>query len=190
MVEANGNAPKTQLPATKSNEETKSEQVYMYGSAADVLADTMSRLEGVEMNALEEGLLTRFLADPAQNWQQVEGVLRKLEQKNQGEVWTMKKLRRTIPLFMRHDFWGTQPVPNYFDKLPLSKYNAPLETKTVAEVQQTGYPLPAGFEWCTVNLGNDQEANEVYDLLTNHYVEDTEGKFRFDYSVDFLRWAL
>ena len=23
-----------------------------------------------------------------------------------------------------------------------------------------------------------------------HYVEDSEGKFRFDYSIDFLRWAL
>lgn len=23
-----------------------------------------------------------------------------------------------------------------------------------------------------------------------HYVEDSEGKFRFDYSVEFLRWAL
>ena len=27
-------------------------------------------------------------------------------------------------------------------------------------------------------------------MLTNHYVEDTDGKFRFDYSIPFLRWAL
>ena len=27
-------------------------------------------------------------------------------------------------------------------------------------------------------------------MLTNHYVEDAVGKFRFDYSIDFLRWAL
>ena len=27
-------------------------------------------------------------------------------------------------------------------------------------------------------------------MLTNHYVEDSEGKFRFDYSIEFLRWAL
>jgi glycylpeptide N-tetradecanoyltransferase len=27
-------------------------------------------------------------------------------------------------------------------------------------------------------------------LLTNNYVEDTEGSFRFDYSIDFLRWAI
>ena len=27
-------------------------------------------------------------------------------------------------------------------------------------------------------------------MLTHHYVEDSDGKFRFDYSVPFLRWAL
>ena len=26
--------------------------------------------------------------------------------------------------------------------------------------------------------------------MTNHYVEDSGGRFRFDYSIDFLRWAL
>ena len=31
---------------------------------------------------------------------------------------------------------------------------------------------------------------QVYTLLRDHYVEDTEGKFRFDYSIPFLRWAL
>jgi len=30
----------------------------------------------------------------------------------------------------------------------------------------------------------------VYKLLTNHYVEDDDNMFRFDYSIDFLRWAL
>ena len=27
-------------------------------------------------------------------------------------------------------------------------------------------------------------------MLLKHYVEDSEGKFRFDYSIPFLRWAL
>lgn len=27
-------------------------------------------------------------------------------------------------------------------------------------------------------------------MLTKHYVEDMHGKFRFDYQVPFLRWAL
>ena len=31
---------------------------------------------------------------------------------------------------------------------------------------------------------------EIYNLLTNNYVEDDENMFRFDYSKEFLRWAL
>jgi glycylpeptide N-tetradecanoyltransferase len=30
----------------------------------------------------------------------------------------------------------------------------------------------------------------LYELLTNHYVEDDGGNFRFDYSIEFLTWAL
>ena len=41
-----------------------------------------------------------------------------------------------------------------------------------------------------MDLNDEAVAQEVYDLLTFHYVEDTEGKFRFDYSIDFLKWAL
>lgn len=50
--------------------------------------------------------------------------------------------------------------------------------------------MPTGYEWCTINLADENEATEVYNLLTNHYVEDSDGKFRFDYSIAFLRWAL
>jgi len=34
------------------------------------------------------------------------------------------------------------------------------------------------------------QMNEVYDLLTGHYVEDQEAMFRFNYSAAFLDWAL
>lgn len=30
----------------------------------------------------------------------------------------------------------------------------------------------------------------MYDLLVRNYVEDDDAMFRFDYSKDFLRWAL
>jgi glycylpeptide N-tetradecanoyltransferase len=32
------------------------------------------------------------------------------------------------------------------------------------------------------------QRKEVYDLLTNHYVEDADATFRFDYSADFIEW--
>jgi glycylpeptide N-tetradecanoyltransferase len=30
----------------------------------------------------------------------------------------------------------------------------------------------------------------VYTLLREHYVEDSEGIFRFDYPIEFLKWCL
>lgn len=32
------------------------------------------------------------------------------------------------------------------------------------------------------------QLEEVYNLLTYHYVEDEEALFRFNYSVSFLNW--
>jgi glycylpeptide N-tetradecanoyltransferase len=44
--------------------------------------------------------------------------------------------------------------------------------------------------WDLVDLDEKAEIQELYDLLYNHYVEDTDGSFRFNYSVEFLKWAL
>ena len=34
------------------------------------------------------------------------------------------------------------------------------------------------------------QLKEVYQLLTDNYVEDSDASFRFDYSAEFIRWAL
>lgn len=52
------------------------------------------------------------------------------------------------------------------------------------------YPLPEGYHWCSLDLSKEEDLNELYELLKNHYVEDSDGKFRFDYSTKFLRWIL
>ena len=39
-------------------------------------------------------------------------------------------------------------------------------------------------------MTDDAAADEVYQLLTNNYVEDDDAMFRFDYSRPFLTWAL
>ena len=95
-----------------------------------------------------------------------------------------------IPLFQEHDFWSTQPVPKYFEMVSETDYNKPIEVKTVSDVMAQPYPLPEGYEWTTVDLSDEETAKVVYTLLTDHYVEDSAGKFRFDYSIPFLRWAL
>ena len=44
--------------------------------------------------------------------------------------------------------------------------------------------------WSDVDVEDVDQRKELYDLLANNYVEDDDCLFRFDYSEDFLMWAL
>ena len=52
------------------------------------------------------------------------------------------------------------------------------------------YNMTSGFVWSEVDVTNPAQQTEVYDLLYQNYVEDDDYMFRFDYSRDFLTWAL
>jgi glycylpeptide N-tetradecanoyltransferase len=62
--------------------------------------------------------------------------------------------------------------------------------KPLEEVQKEPYSLGPTFEWCTVDVDDGPQLQEVYDLLYQNYVEDDDNMFRFDYSKEFLLWAL
>ncbi|KAK5676504.1 glycylpeptide N-tetradecanoyltransferase [Elasticomyces elasticus] len=104
-----------------------------------------------------------------------------------------------------YKFWNTQPVPKFREPPNLLQTtdsknpntDEPLPEGAIlpdkvcaASVKPEPEPLLEGFEWCLVDLDNAAELQELYDLLYNHYVEDTDGSFRFNYSAKFLAWAL
>lgn len=62
--------------------------------------------------------------------------------------------------------------------------------KPAEEIRQEPYAMPAGFEWSNVDVQNEEQRLELYNLLANNYVEDDDALFRFDYSQEFLLWAL
>jgi glycylpeptide N-tetradecanoyltransferase len=62
--------------------------------------------------------------------------------------------------------------------------------KEKKELRQEPYSMPNGFEWCEVDITDAEQRTEIYELLNQNYVEDDSGCFRFDYSRDFLTWAL
>jgi glycylpeptide N-tetradecanoyltransferase len=62
--------------------------------------------------------------------------------------------------------------------------------KPASEIRQEPYTMPGGFEWSNVNVNEESERLELYNLLANNYVEDDDALFRFDYSQEFLLWAL
>ena len=67
----------------------------------------------------------------------------------------------------------------------------PIDASTdVGAVRAEPYRLPDTFEWCTCDVSDEGEVAELHTLLTEHYVEDDDGMFRFNYPTEFLRWAL
>ena len=100
-----------------------------------------------------------------------------------------------------HRFWNTQPVvqdgssedsgnKQEEEEEVAEGVNGPIEVQTVEEVRQEPLTMPGGFEWSTIDVGNEEQLRDVYELLTNNYVEDNDASFRFDYSREFLIWAL
>ncbi|EAL17377.1 hypothetical protein CNBN0070 [Cryptococcus deneoformans B-3501A] len=91
-----------------------------------------------------------------------------------------------------HKFWKTQPVPQITGSgAPAPIEEGPIDDpKTPADVRQEPGVLPAGFEWSTIDINDEEQSKEVYVLLCENYVEDDDAMFRFNYSREFLLWAL
>lgn len=88
-----------------------------------------------------------------------------------------------------HPFWDTQPVPKK-DSADENANQAIDVVKSVEEIKKDPYSLPAAFEWTDTDVDDDNILKQVYTLLNENYVEDDDNMFRFDYSTEFLRWAL
>ncbi|POY74347.1 GNAT family acetyltransferase [Rhodotorula taiwanensis] len=88
-----------------------------------------------------------------------------------------------------HKFWKTQPVVK-LDQRDEVREGVLEADKKPEEVPKEPVALHKDFKWVTVNLSDANELREVYELLTHHYVEDLDATFRFDYSPEFIEWAL
>ncbi|KAI3463253.1 hypothetical protein Pfo_019916, partial [Paulownia fortunei] len=91
-----------------------------------------------------------------------------------------RKVQESLSLAKRHKFWETQPVGQFKDLGDTSLPEGPIEQPTpVSEVKQEPYNLPIPYEWITCDIESEEVCTEVYNLLTNNYVEDDENMFRF-----------
>ena len=89
-----------------------------------------------------------------------------------------------------YKFWQTQPVPRFDEAQPQKIEDGPIKTIAPEDVSKEPKPMIQGFDWVTMDLTDERELEEVYKLLSDHYVEDDQAMFRFNYSVSFLNWAL
>ena len=91
---------------------------------------------------------------------------------------------------LKHQFWCTQPVPSTTKEMPHAfSQTSVIQTVASTPIRTTPLDLPPDLEWSDVDVNNPSQIQEVHDLLAQHYVEDSDAWFRFDYSSDSLRWA-
>jgi glycylpeptide N-tetradecanoyltransferase len=86
-----------------------------------------------------------------------------------------------------YKFWSTQPVPK-FGEAQKELEEGPMRIQKLEDVPKDPPPMLSGFEWVEMDLTDDAEMKELYDLLSGHYVEDDEAMFRFNYSASILKW--
>ena len=174
--------------AEESKEEA-AEFTTMYGAQLPTMVKEM--FERINLNPLEAGLLKKYLSSDLDKMPENLASLAKkvLERENLGN-YARKDLERCVALFDKHEFWSNQPVQTVYDLVETDDFNRPVEVKNVSDIREEPLPLPPGFEWSELDLTKDETALELYKLLKGHYVEDSHGEFRFDYSIPFLKWAL
>jgi glycylpeptide N-tetradecanoyltransferase len=86
-----------------------------------------------------------------------------------------------------YKFWQTQPVPKFGENTDLEE-EGPFKIIDPEQVPKSPPALMEGFEWVTMDMTQEEQLQEVFELLYGHYVEDEEAMFRFNYSTSFFRW--
>ncbi|CAG12630.1 unnamed protein product, partial [Tetraodon nigroviridis] len=86
-------------------------------------------------------------------------------------------------------FWETQPVPRLdgaddgvVTRGPLIEAEGPVRTEP--------FSLPDGFRWDNLELSSQAVLKELCTLLNENYLEQDDNTVRFDFSPEYLQWAL
>jgi glycylpeptide N-tetradecanoyltransferase len=162
------------------------------GKAADITSTdspAAGHLSKDQRNALLDlnPALKQELTSKAKSPKDLEEMIRKL---NINEMLTgLASESKNTKDMATHAFWKTQPVPSFDEMANKEKIqDGPIKEIEIEKVDKNPSPLYPGFEWVTMDLEDEKQLEEVYDLLTNHYVEDKDATFRFRYSPSFLNW--
>lgn len=126
------------------------------------------------------------LPSPAVNLQNLRELQKSFERLRAVEVKAPKTTEEAMK--KKYQFWDTQPVPKLDEDI--IECGCIEEDKAVEQLRQEPYTLPQGFVWDTLDISDAKVLKELYTLLNENYVEDDDNMFRFDYSPDFLLWAL
>lgn len=176
-------------------------------SEMTVVSDAMEKLKGLGSSSSYSGTDTALTIIPSpetnnKNKKEVEAMvdINKLSDSEVIQLLKQKELKKQQDRYMKqlakgkdvnkeHKFWNTQPMPGL--KEVFQGEEGPMDGNIdVSAVRKEPYNMPAGFEWCSLDINDPTTIQELYILLCENYVEDDDCLFRFDYSVAFLQWAL
>ncbi|QPG95210.1 glycylpeptide N-tetradecanoyltransferase [Epichloe festucae Fl1] len=152
--------------------------------------DGLSSEQVKELASLNPGLMQEIATQFGTSNPSPDQVATMLKGMNLSEIMTgLAASGKNVKDMGAYKFWQTQPVPQFGEEGKKLE-EGPLKIQTVEEIDKEPQPLVAGFDWVTVDLTDDGEMKEVYELLNGHYVEDDEAMFRFNYIPEVLRWAM
>ncbi|XP_026171293.1 glycylpeptide N-tetradecanoyltransferase 2-like [Mastacembelus armatus] len=99
-----------------------------------------------------------------------------------------QSLPKTLQEAKQHTyrFWDTQPVVKFGDSITT---HGPVVEREAA-VCKKPYPLPEGFSWDTLDLSSPTVLIELCTLLNQNYMEEDDNTIRFNFSPEYLQWAL
>lgn len=88
----------------------------------------------------------------------------------------------------KHEFWSTQPVPQGKEEVLSIEEDGPIDNSKT--LRHEPFQLPEGLQFFEFDIDCESHLEELYVLLCENYVEDYDSLFRFEYSKEFLKWAL
>ncbi|XP_074834795.1 glycylpeptide N-tetradecanoyltransferase 1 isoform X2 [Carettochelys insculpta] len=189
-------SPRPQRPPGEENDhehcsdcENEDEHSYNRGGLSPVDDSGAKKKKKKQKRKKEKGgeqldpaqdLPVKVNALPAERIQEIQKAI-ELFSVGQGPAKTMEEASKRS-----YQFWDTQPVPKLGEVV---NTHGPVEPDK-DNIRQEPYSLPPGFTWDALDLGDRGVLKELYTLLNENYVEDDDNMFRFDYSPEFLLWAL
>lgn len=182
--------------ASKKKKKSKKKKLKeaLTGKPDDAEADLKKAIGGLTPQQLQEllalnpalaGELAQASGSANPSPDQISDLLKKM---NLQDIMTgLAAAGKNVKDMASYKFWQTQPVPRFGDDDKVVE-EGPLRIQTVDDVSKEPAALVDGFEWVTMDLDNDDEMKEIYELLNGHYVEDDEAMFRFNYGPGILKW--
>ncbi|XP_045168087.2 glycylpeptide N-tetradecanoyltransferase 2-like [Mercenaria mercenaria] len=156
------------------------------GSQMDYNPSKKDTKAGKEVKVQEEKPQATVPDVPALSRAQIQKTVKELEMLSMVAGAAPKSMDEAAK--KRYQFWETQPVPRINEKVVGNEQIE--QDKPTDEIRQETYSLPQGFRWDTLDISDPLILKELYTLLNENYVEDDDNMFRFDYSPEFLQWAL